>query len=79
MHPDQINQYKKARPFQPFRLVLDGGKTFDVRDPLHILVTPTHVFVGVGEGQEGLPLDLDVITPEMVARIELLPALGKAS
>ena len=79
MHYDQINAYKQAQPFQPFRLVLNDGETLDVFDRTDVLVTTKLVFVGVVKGPSGLAADLRIFTPEMVARIELLPAQDKAS
>jgi hypothetical protein len=79
MHPDQINVYKRARLFQPFRLVLESGESYVVKSWEHILATPVMVFVGVGTGRSGLPLELRCIAPESVVRVELLPALDQAS
>jgi hypothetical protein len=33
MHPEDLNQLLTARPFVPFRLHLDDGRTFEVRHP----------------------------------------------
>ena len=79
MHHDQINAYKKAQPFQPFRLVLDDGQTFEVRDPIHILVTPIIILVGVGKGRSGSPKEFHPLPPEMIVRVERVPAIDKAS
>jgi hypothetical protein len=38
MRPDTIQTYCRAQPFQPFRLVMNSGKTYDVRHPETIAV-----------------------------------------
>lgn len=36
----------KQRPFEPFRIVTDSGKRYDIRAPGDIMVTETTVAVG---------------------------------
>jgi hypothetical protein len=79
MHPDEINTYKRARPFRPFRLVLADGESFVVPSPENILATEPMVFVGTDFDPTGVPEHLRAFSPESVVRVEVLPALDKAS
>lgn len=38
MTPDEINKLLTAKPFEPFRLYLTDGRTFDIRHPDFVLV-----------------------------------------
>jgi hypothetical protein len=39
MHAGDILAYTRATPFRPFRLILNSGKTYDVRHPEMVNVT----------------------------------------
>ena len=44
-----------AVPFQPFRLVMSSGQTYDVRHPEMAMLTRTNILVGTGEELDGVP------------------------
>jgi hypothetical protein len=79
MHPDEINTYKRARPFRPFRLVLVDGESFVVPSPENVLATEPMVFVGTDYDASGFPENVRAFSPESVVKVEVLPALDKAS
>jgi hypothetical protein len=60
------------RPFQPFRLVMSSGKTYEVRHPEMAMLTRTDLLVGVGETDEGVPADFRICSLLHVATIEPL-------
>jgi hypothetical protein len=33
MRPESIQTYLRAQPFRPFRIVMNSGKTYEVRHP----------------------------------------------
>ena len=45
------------RPFQPFRVVMSSGKTYDVRHPEMAFLTRTTLYVGVDDRFDGVPSD----------------------
>ena len=59
-------------PFQPFRLVMTSGKTYDVRHPEMAMLTRTAMLVGVGEIDEGVPAEFDICSLLHVSSIERL-------
>jgi hypothetical protein len=42
------------RPFRPFRLVMSGGQTYDVRHPEMALLTRSELLVGTGDMDDGV-------------------------
>ena len=46
MNPTDFHKWLKNRPFQPFRLFLSNGKTYDVRHPELVLVGRNAVSIG---------------------------------
>jgi hypothetical protein len=43
MRPTDILAYTRAAPFLPFRLILNSGKTYDVRHPEMVNVTTSTI------------------------------------
>ncbi len=60
------------RPFQPFRLVMSSGQSYEVRHPVMAMLTRTDILVGVGETDEGVPADFRICSLLHVATIEPL-------
>ncbi len=60
------------RPFQPFRLVMSSGQTYEVRHPEMAWLTRTDLLVGVGETDEGVPAEFRICSLLHVATIEPL-------
>ncbi len=66
MSPNEIRDLLTATPFQPFRIILsDGSLTYDIADPLHVLVTNRTLFVG-------LPTSPGDEIPDRTVRLDLL-------
>lgn len=61
-----------ARPFQPFRLVMSSGQTYDVRHPEMAMLTHTDLLVGVGEVDEGVAAEFKICSLLHVTAIEPL-------
>lgn len=47
MNPDDLRDYVRRKPFEPFRLHLTDGSTFDIRHPEMILIARRTVAVGL--------------------------------
>ncbi len=60
------------RPFQPFRLVMSSGQTYEVRHPEMAMLTRTDILVGAGEMDEGVPAEFRICSLLHVATIEPL-------
>jgi hypothetical protein len=43
------------QPFQPFRLVMSSGLTYEVRHPEMAFLSKTSIYVAIGEEEEGVP------------------------
>ena len=78
--PDELLGLLRKRPFEPFRVHLTDGRTFDVRYPEINLVGLTFFVIGIPmKGQEDPFGDYAVHVPlEMIAQIEPLQAAEAA-
>jgi hypothetical protein len=47
MIPDDVLQFLRARPFQPFKISLSDGQQYEVRHPDNAIVLPNAVLVAV--------------------------------
>ena len=69
------------RPFQPFRLVMSSGETYEVRHPEMAFVTRTDILVGVDIAEDGVPAEFKICSLLHVTAIEPLnpprPRRGK--
>ena len=61
-----------ARPFKPFRLVMSGGQTYDVRHPEMAWLTRTDILVGIDDTDEGVPADFRICSLLHVTSVEPL-------
>ncbi len=53
MKPDDVLQLLRKRPFEPFRVHLSDGSTFEIRHPELAIVERSKVIIGV-PGPKGL-------------------------
>lgn len=75
MDIDRLWEIKRARPFRPFRIVLDDGRTFEVHAPQHWLVSPPMVVIGSDiDENDDLPCTTTMTHPSHVLRIDFLEA-----
>lgn len=74
MPPQEIRKHHIAKPFQPFRLHMSDGSSYDVTDPFYMTVTPLNVMVAWDPDESGLPTKSMYLSPNHVSRIEPLPA-----
>lgn len=58
------------RPFQPVRLVLSSGKTYEIRHPEMAFLTRTSILVGVDETDDGVPAEFKIVSLLHVTAIE---------
>lgn len=78
MDHDELRQRLRLRPFQPFRIILKDGESFDVRYPRINLLARTFIKIGIHEptsAPDPLVADYTVfVTLSQIDRIEPLPA-----
>ncbi len=60
------------RPFQPFRLVMSSGQTYDVRHPEMALLTRTSILVGTDIADDGIPAEFKICSLLHVTAVEPL-------
>jgi hypothetical protein len=76
MRPDDINKVLRRQPFQPFRVHLSNGQTFEIRHPELALVGRSTMVIGLPAPD--LPpttYDLfEIIALMHINRLEPLPA-----
>jgi hypothetical protein len=68
------------QPFEPFRIVMSSGQTYEVRRPEMAWLTRTDIYVGVGEIDEGVPEAFRICTLSQVISAEPLstaPSLAR--
>ncbi len=58
MRPEDIRDFLRRKPFQPFRLTLTDGRTYEVRHPELAMVGRSIVAIGVpAKGEPDLVFD----------------------
>jgi hypothetical protein len=72
MRPDDVRDKLRVQPFQPFRIRLSNGVTYDVHHPDMILVGRSTVVIGVPAAD--LPSGVyDTVTVSLLHVAEFLP------
>jgi len=67
------------RPFQPFRLVMSSGNTYDVRHPEMAMLTKSDLLIGIDETDEGVPAEFKICSLLHVSAIEPLSSAASGS
>jgi len=77
MDHDELRTLLRRRPFQPFRVVVDDGRTYEVRYPYMNLLTPSYIKIGIPEAS-GVPNPIadhtEFVRLSQIVRVEPLPA-----
>ena len=74
MRVNTLKDVLKKAPFEPFRLVLTDGKTYDIPHPDYIWVWGSDVVIGTREKtEEGLSERFSIVDLFLVSRIEPVP------
>lgn len=72
MTTEAFRRLLKRQPFQPFRLVMSSGKSYDVRHPEMAWVLRNDILVGIDVADDGLPAEFDICPLFHVATVETL-------
>ena len=70
MRPQEIRAHLRQRPFEPFRIYMSDGSSYDVRHPEMALVSRTKVVIATKLAWDDLPDQLVYCDPVHVTRIE---------
>jgi hypothetical protein len=65
------------RPFQPVKVTLSSGDSYEIRHPEMALLTRTSLLVGVELSPDGVPAEFKILSLLHVTAIE--PVSGKAA
>ena len=79
MGPDDILTFVKRQPFQPFRLTLTDGRTYDIRHPEFAMVGRSSVVIGISlqDESESIYDRLVMVALSHIMQAELLDAATK--
>ena len=70
MSPETIQKRLLQHPFQPFRVCLSDGATYEVRQPEMMLVLEREVIIALPKPGERLPATRSTCDPLHITRIE---------
>ena len=62
----------RAQPFQPFRIVMSSGQSYDVRHPEMAMLTRTDIIVGIDETRDEVPSRFKICSLLHVTSVEPL-------
>ncbi len=60
----------RRQPFQPFRLIMSSGQSYEVRHPEMALLTRTDILVGINETRQGVPSGFKICSLLHVTTVE---------
>ncbi len=65
----------RKKPFNPFRLVMSSGQSYEVRQPEMAFLTRTDIVVGV-DAEDGIPANFKICSLLHVTAVEPVGAPG---
>lgn len=74
LSPQDILALLRATPFQPFRIVMNSGRRYDVRHPELLNVTFTTAVVFIADNGQPPADRFEIISLALIERIEFLEA-----
>jgi hypothetical protein len=74
MRPDDIRDFLHKQPFQPFRLTLTDGRTYEVRRPELAMVGRSTVTVGVPAPGDPRPVYNRLMTASLLHIMQVEPS-----
>lgn len=79
MRPTQVREHLRARPFQPIRIHVSDGSSYEIRHSEMAFVTASQVMIALEMSEEELPDRVVFCDPVHVTRIEPIDGVGKAT
>jgi hypothetical protein len=73
MRPEGIREFLQRRPFQPFRITLTDGRTYDVRHPKLAMVGRSTLAIGVPAPNDSSLIYDRLVTVSLLHIMQLEP------
>ena len=73
MRPEDFRDQLRKQPFQPFRLTLTDGRTYEVRHPELAMVGRTTVIIGLARPDEPEPVFDRQVTVSLLHIMQIEP------
>lgn len=74
MRPEDIREFLLHKPFQPFRLTLTDGRTYEVRHPELAMVGRSSVAIGVPAENDPRPVFDRLVTVSLLHIMQIEPS-----
>jgi hypothetical protein len=74
MRPEDIREFLQHKPFQPFRLTLIDGRTYEVRHPELAMVGRSSVAIGVPSPDDPRPVYDRLVTVSLLHITQIEPS-----
>ena len=75
MSDTDIMTLMRKRPFEPFRIQVSDGTTYDVRHPDMVIPTPTAAFIGIPAAKQPAGYErVEIVAMEHIVKVLPLPA-----
>ena len=72
MRSTQVRDHLRTEPFQPIRVHMSDGSSYDIRHPEMAFVTTNQVIIALGVAEDDLPDRVVFCDPMHITRIERL-------
>jgi hypothetical protein len=74
MRPEDIHEFLQKKPFQPFRLTLTDGRTYEVRHPELAMVGRSTVAIGLPASGDPSPIFDRLVTVSLLHVMQVEPS-----
>jgi hypothetical protein len=61
-------------PFQPVKLTLSSGQSFEIRHPEMALLPRTSILIGIDLAEDGVPAEFKIVSLLHVASMKPIPS-----
>ncbi len=73
MRPEDIRNFLNKRPFQPFRITLTDGRSYEVRHPELVMVGRSAIVIGLPAPEESEPVFDRLVTVSLIHIMQIEP------
>ena len=73
MRPEDIREFLHQRPFQPFRVTLTDGRTYDIRHPELAMVGRNTIEIGLPAPEDSTPIYDRLVTVRLLHIMQIEP------
>ena len=73
MRPEDIREFLQHRPFQPFRITLPDGRSYEVRHPELAMVGRSTIAIGLPAPTEPMPVYDRLVTVSLLHVMQVEP------